>query len=25
PGWQFLTQPSPEEQHFTWGNGCKKQ
>ncbi|EOM1417405.1 TPA: hypothetical protein ACM6YD_005166, partial [Escherichia coli] len=21
----FLTQPSPEEQHFTWGNGCKKQ
>ncbi|WP_275451647.1 hypothetical protein, partial [Escherichia coli] len=22
---QFLTQPSPEEQHFTWGNGCKKQ
>lgn len=19
PGWQFLTQPSPEEQHFTWG------
>ncbi|EOX5182841.1 hypothetical protein, partial [Escherichia coli] len=23
--WQFLTQPSPEEQHFTWGNGCKKQ
>ncbi|EOQ1870546.1 hypothetical protein AE881_RS23690, partial [Escherichia coli] len=20
-----LTQPSPEEQHFTWGNGCKKQ
>ncbi|EOS9047310.1 hypothetical protein ACWBFP_004723, partial [Escherichia coli] len=24
-GWQFLTQPSPEEQHFTWGNGCKKQ
>ncbi|EFF9539420.1 type VI secretion protein ImpA [Escherichia coli] len=25
PGWQFLTQPSPEEQHFTWGDGCKKQ
>lgn len=25
PGWQFLTQPSPEELHFTWGNGCKKQ
>ena len=25
PGWQFLTQPSPDEQHFTWGNGCKKQ
>ncbi|HAV9320921.1 TPA: ImpA family type VI secretion system protein [Escherichia coli] len=25
PGWQFLTQPSPEEQHFTWGNGCKQQ
>ncbi|RCC32764.1 type VI secretion protein ImpA, partial [Escherichia coli] len=20
PGWQFLTQPSPEEQHFTWGD-----
>lgn len=19
PGWQFLTQPSPEEQHFTRG------
>ncbi|RJF42293.1 type VI secretion protein ImpA [Escherichia coli] len=25
PGWQFLIQPSPEEQHFTWGDGCKKQ